>query len=1205
MGWIKDIIAPDTRKWEEFYRNRFQHDRVVRSTHGVNCTGGCSWQIHVKEGIVVWETQQLDYPLLENKLPPYEPRGCQRGISFSWYLYSPLRIKYPLIRGALVDAYRAEKQRTGDPMKAWAALQSDSGKRKAYQNARGKGGFRRTSWDEVLEIMAVANIYTAKKHGPDRVFGFSPIPAMSMISYAAGARFFQLFGGVNLSFYDWYCDLPSAMPEIWGEQTDVCESADWYNAKMIADMGACLNMTRTPDCHFFAESRHNGTKTVVFSPDFSMVSKFADQWVPLHAGSDGAFWMAVGHVLLKEFHHEQQTPYFIEYCKRYTDSPMLVVLEKQGDRYIPGRMLRANQLAEYKDIENGDWKFVSIDSQSGKLVVPKGAIGHKYDKAGGNWNMKYENSADNQPFDPLLTLLNNKDDVASTEFVEYGLDKKALRGVPVKHIDTADGKLTVTTVYDLTMAQYGVGRGLAGDYPQDYTDKDAAYTPAWQEIFTGIDAKTVLQFAREWGSTAKATEGKCMIIIGAGINHWYHANLMYRAGAMALMLSGCCGKNGGGLNHYVGQEKLAPVDSWAAIALAKDWLPGNRLQQAPLWHYINTSQYRYDGHFANYNTVPKNKLTDMHNADSIYMAVRNGWMPFFPQFKQNSLELGKEAIAQGAKDDDAIKAHVLEKLKSKQLEYSVGDPEAPENHPRVWYIWRGNAIGGSMKGMEYCLNHYLGTHHNIIAKDSPEHTKEVKWHEMAGVGKMDLVVDLNFRMDSSALYSDIVLPAASWYEKADLNSTDLHTFIHPLSQAIAPVWEAKSDWAIFRELAKATSEIAKKYLPDVQVDVTMAPLSHDTTDEITQPRLKDWYNGECEAIPGKTMHKLGVIRRDYTKIYEKYISLGEGIRSGGLGGHGNHYMCAEQYDEMLDSKHFLTEKQGDKIYPSLKDDVSVCNAILQLSTLTNGELAVRAYKNMEKKTGLALAHLAEGNRDMRLNYANLQESPKRYGNSPLWSGLINDGRAYAAFTYNIETLVPFRTLTGRQHFYLDHDMYIAYGEHLPTYKPSPKMEAYGDMKETLKAGKAKVLNVLTPHGKWHIHSTYGDNLRMMTLSRGGYPTWISETDAAELDIKDNDWVEVHNDNGVFVSRAIVSSRIPTGVCIVYHSTERTINVAKSQVRGGKKRGGGLNSFTRVHMKPNLLCGGYGQFSYHFNYWGPIACNRDTHVTITKMTKVVF
>ena len=1205
MGWIKDIIAPDTRKWEEFYRNRFQHDRIVRSTHGVNCTGGCSWQVHVKEGIVVWETQQLDYPLLENKLPPYEPRGCQRGISFSWYLYSPLRIKYPLIRGALVDAYRAEKQKHGDPMKAWEALQQDTAKRKAYQNARGKGGFRRASWDEVLEIMAVANLYTAKKYGPDRVFGFSPIPAMSMISYAAGARYFQLFGGVNLSFYDWYCDLPTAMPEIWGEQTDVCESADWYNAKMIADMGACLNMTRTPDCHFFAESRHNGTKTVVFSPDFSMVGKFADQWVPLHAGSDGAFWMAVSHVILKEFHHEQQTQYFLEYCKRYTDSPMLVVLEKQGDRYAPARMLRANQLAQYKDIENGDWKFVSVDGQTGKLVVPKGSIGHKYDKAGGQWNMKYENSTDNAPFDPLLTLIKNSDEVLQTEFVEYGLDKKALRGVPVKHIDGVDGKLAVTTVYDLMMAQYGVGRGLAGDYPQDYNDKDAAYTPAWQEIFTGIDSKTVLQFAREWANTAKVTEGKCMIIIGAGINHWYHANLMYRAGAMALMLSGCVGKNGGGLNHYVGQEKLAPVDSWAAIALAKDWLPANRLQQAPLWHYINTSQYRYDGHYSNYNTVPKNKLTDMHNADSIFMSVRNGWMPYFPQFKQNPLELAKEAVAGGAKDDEGIKQHVLEKLKSKKLEYSIGDPEAPENHPRCWYIWRGNAIGGSMKGMEYCLNHYLGTHHNIIAKDSEKHTQEVKWPDMAATGKMDLVVDLNFRMDSSALYSDIVLPAASWYEKADLNSTDLHTFIHPLSQAIAPVWEAKTDWAIFRELAKATSEMAKKYLPGEHLDVTTAPLSHDSVDEITQPRLKDWYKGECEAIPGKTMHKIGVVRRDFTKIYDKFITLGENVKTAGLGGHGNHYMCAEQYDEMVESKHFPTESQGGKTLPSLKEDVSVCNAILHLSSLTNGELSVRAYKNMEKKSGLPLAHIADGAKDVRINYGDLQAQPRRYNNSPLWSGLMNDGRAYSAFTYNIETLVPFRTLTGRQHFYLDHDMYIAYGEHLPTYKPSPKPEAFGELKETMKAGKAKVFNVLTPHGKWHIHSTYGDNLRMMTLSRGGYPTWISETDAAELDIKDNDWVEVHNDNGVFLSRAIVSSRIPKGVCIIYHSTERTINVPKSQVRGGKKRGGGLNSFTRVHLKPNFLCGGYGQFSYHFNYWGPIACNRDTHVTITKMNKVVY
>lgn len=1204
MSWIEDIISPQTRKWEEFYRNRFQHDRVVRSTHGVNCTGGCSWQIHVKDGIVVWETQQLDYPLLEGNLPPYEPRGCQRGISFSWYLYSPLRIKYPLIRSALINAFREEKKKTGDPLMAWENLQKDKKKRKAYQKARGKGGFKRIHWDEVLELIAASNIYTAKKYGPDRVVGFSPIPAMSMLSYAGGSRFLQLFGGVNLSFYDWYCDLPTAFPEIWGEQTDVCESADWYNAKMIADMGACLNMTRTPDCHFFAESRHNGTKTVVFSPDFSQICKYADQWVPLHAGSDGAFWMAVTHVILKEFYVEKPTKYFTEYVKQYTDSPYLVKLEQDGKNYIPGQLVRANEITSFKDIENGDWKFLNFDENSGNLVVPKGSSGHRWEKEGGNWNMKLENSSDDKAYDPLLSLLESKDEVLDVVFTEFGLANKSVREIPVKYIETNDGRIPVTTVFDLIMGQYGISRGLKGDYPKDYTDENAAYTPAWQEIFTGIDSNTVLQFAREWANTADKTGGKCMIIIGAGINHWYHSNLIYRAGIMALMLTGCVGKNGGGMNHYVGQEKLAPIDSWSTIAFGKDWQNAIRLQQAPLWHYINTCQYRYDGQFSKYNTVPENDWTKQHTADTIFQSVRMGWMPFYPQFKENTLELSKEAIKNGADSDEKIKKYVLDKLTSKKLEYAINDPEAPENHPRVWYIWRGNAIMGSMKGHEYALKHYLGTHSNLIATDSEDHTKEVNWRDIAPEGKMDLIVDLNFRMDSSALYSDIVLPAASWYEKADLNTTDMHSFIHPLSQAIAPVWESKTDWEIFRNITKATSDLARQHLADPQKDIVCSPIAHDTPGEISQRKIKDWYKGECEAIPGKTMHKIDIVDRDYTRLYDKFITLGTGIRENGLGAHGNHYMCEEEYDEMITSNHFPVEKFDGKILPSIKEDTSAVNAVLHLSSLTNGKLTVKAYRNAEKKTGLALADLGEGYAHVLINYADLQAQPRRYNSSPLWSGLMHEGRAYSAYTYNVERLVPWRTLTGRQHFYLDHELYIAYGENLPTYKPSPKPEVYGDLKNTLENKEALVLNCLTPHGKWHIHSTFMENLRMLTLSRGCEPCWMSEADAKAMGIKDNDWVEVYNDHGVYCTRAVVSARIPKGVCIVYHVPERTVGIPKSQVRGNK-RAGGHNSFTRIHLKPNFLAGGYGQFTYHFNYWGPIAPNRDTHVIIKKMDKVVF
>jgi nitrate reductase alpha subunit len=197
-----------------------------------------------------------------------------------------------------------------------------------------------------------------------------------------------------------------------------------------------------------------------------------------------------------------------------------------------------------------------------------------------------------------------------------------------------------------------------------------------------------------------------------------------------------------------------------------------------------------------------------------------------------------------------------------------------------------------------------------------------------------------------------------------------------------------------------------------------------------------------------------------------------------------------------------------------------------LSTLTNGKLTVRAYREAEKKTGLVLTDIGEGYEQVGITYGDLQAQPRRYNSSPLWSGLMQDGRAYSAYTYNVERLVPWRTLTGRQHFYLDHELYIAYGEHLPTYKPSPKPEAYGDLKETLQLEQAKVLNCLTPHGKWHIHSTYMENLRMLTLSRGCEPCWINEKDAADLGIKDNDWVEVYNDHGVYCTRACVSSRIP-------------------------------------------------------------------------------
>jgi nitrate reductase alpha subunit len=1200
LPWIKDESRPELRSWEQFYRNRWQHDKIVRSTHGVNCTGGCTWQIYVKDGIVTWEMQGLDYPTLEAGLPPYEPRGCQRGISYSWYLYSPLRVRYPYMRGALIDLWRDARSRHEDPVEAWRSLVENPEARTRWQRARGKGGFRRADWDAAVELIAAANIYTIKKYGPDRIAGFSPIPAMSMISYASGARMLQLMGGVALSFYDWYCDLPPASPETWGEQTDVAESADWYNSKLLAVMGSNLNMTRTPDCHFAAEARHNGSKMWVFAPDFNQVAKYADEWISINAGQDGAWWMAVNHVLLKEFHHDRPEPYFLDYTKRYTDAPFLVELQQRDGNWRAGQLLRANRVAGYEGVENGDWQFLMWDDGENRPKMPQGTVGFRWAKQKGKWNLKLEDGVDGSAIDPRLTFLGGES--VEVELDDFGEGKTTSRGVPVKRIALADGTTAlVATVYDLLMAQYGVPRGLPGEYPAGYDDEAAPYTPAWSEKYTGMGRETLIRFAREWGNTANHTGGKCSIIIGAGINHWYHNNLMYRAGIHALMFCGCVGVSGGGLNHYVGQEKLAPGESWASIAFARDWMPAVRLQNAPSWHYMHTDQWRYEREFREYHAMPANgkdqdgiDIGHGHTADVQVEATRNGWLPFYPQFDRSSIQVVKEAKAAGV---DPVK-FTVDQLKQRKLQFSVENPDAPENWPRVWFIWRGNALMSSAKGHEFFLKHYLGTHTNAIAEDlAAGSVKEVAWHENAPQGKMDLVVDLNFRMDTSALYSDIVLPAATWYEKADLNSTDMHSFIHPLSAAVPPCWESKSDWQIFRTIAKKFSELATRHFPEPVEDLVASPLAHDSPAEIAQPQMKSWMRGEIEAIPGKTMPNLKVVTRDYRNLYNEFISFGPQARANGLNAHGTSYAIDDLYDEALRDR--ATVSWDGRKYPSLFEDEQVCDTILRFASVTNGELAYRSYKNMEEKVGLPLTQLAEKNRGVRLGYKDLQAHPHRLLNSPMWSGLTENGRAYSAFTYNTECLVPWRTLTGRQHFYLDHPGYLQYGEHLPTYKPKPSAVQYADLRLSKAEGPSLMLNYLTPHGKWHIHSTYGDNHRMTTLSRGVEPFWINDRDAAEIGVEDNDWVEVHNDNGVVVTRAAVSARIPRGISIQYHSPERTYSVPKSPLRN-YRRAGGHNSLTRVRLKPNLMVGGYGQFTFHFNYWGPTGCNRDTHILVRKL-----
>ncbi|MEM0117683.1 MAG: nitrate reductase subunit alpha [Conexivisphaerales archaeon] len=1197
-GWSS--LMPRDRLWEEAYRSRWQHDKVVRSTHGVNCTGSCSWQIYVKDGIITWETQQTDYPTNGPSMPEYEPRGCPRGASFSWYVYSPLRIKYPYVRGALWRLWKqALAESAGDEVKAWKSIVEDPSKSSIYKSARGLGGFVRADAEELYRLISASLIYTIQKFGPDRIFGFTPIPAMSMVSYASGSRFISLLGGGIISFYDWYCDLPPASPEIWGEQTDVPESADWYNSSYIIMWGANLPITRTPDAHFMVEARYKGSKVVAVSPDYTDNVKFGDVWLPVRPGTDGALALAMSHVILKEFYVDRHVEYFEEYAATYTDLPFLVILDKVPgeDFYVSTNFLTASDLG--LKTQNPEWKTAVFDTVSERPAIPNGSIGFRWGEEG-KWNL--ELASDGKEIKPILTFLGKHDSVVTVAFpyFEEGSASRLLkREVPAKTLKADGREYLVTTVFDLLLASTGISRGLKGDYPTNYDDAKP-YTPAWQEAITGVKRENVIQIAREFARNAELTKGRSMIIMGSGINHWYHNDQIYRAILSLVLLTGSQGVNGGGWAHYVGQEKVRPLEGWSAVAFANDWSRPPRLQNGTSFFYFATDQWRYEYQTAKGIASPlAGRYGSLHFADYNVLAAKLGWLPFYPQFNRNPIDIAREAEEHGAKNEQQVVDFVAENLAGGKLKFSVEDPDEPSNFPRVLFVWRANLISASGKGHEYFLKHLLGTKNAVMGKELTVRPDMINVRD-APQGKLDLLIDINFRMDGTALYSDIVLPAATWYEKHDISTTDLHPFIHPFNPAIDPVWESKSDWATFTEIARVFSQMATKYLPKPVRDVVAIPLMHDTPDEIAQPRgrIQEWWTNGEKPQPAKNTQRLRVVERDYTAIYRKMVSLGPLLTQAGIGAKGIVFNVAEEYEAL---KRELGEKEIAGC-PDISDPVKVAEAIMALSGATNGSIAMKGWKTLEKKTGESLQDLVEDESGVRIRFDDLIRQPRRVLTTPVWSGIEKGGRQYTAFAVNVERKVPWRTLTGRQHFYLDHQLVREFGESLPTYRPPLMPEPFIDG-ETSPAKDEKLLKArwITPHNKWSIHTTYSDNLRMLNLFRGGPTVWLNHQDALDIGVLDNDWVEVFNRNGVMVARAVVSHRIPRGSAFSYHAQDRTVNVPSSSIT--KERGGIHNSVTQIRVKPVHMIGGYAQFSYGFNYWGPVGNQRDTFVYIRKMREV--
>ena len=1206
----------ESRDWENVYRSRWQYDKIVRSTHGVNCTGSCSWKIYVKNGLITWETQQTDYPRTRPDLPNHEPRGCPRGASYSWYIYSANRVKYPKVRKALLKLWR-EARASLSPVDAWASIVEDQAKTTSYKSKRGLGGFVRSSWDEVTDIIAAANVYTIKQYGPDRVTGFSPIPAMSMVSYAAGSRYLSLIGGVCMSFYDWYCDLPPASPMVWGEQTDVPESADWYNSNYIIAWGSNVPQTRTPDAHFFTEVRYKGAKTVSITPDYSEVAKLTDLWLNPKQGTDAALAQAMNHVIFKEFHLDKPSAYFTDYVRRYTDLPMLVMLEKAADGYQPARFLRASDLDDKLGQDNNpEWKTVAIDSKSGDLVSPLGSIGYRWGEKG-KWNIEAREGREGRDVELQLSQIDGNDavDVAFPYFggqlhdhFQHAEGKDIqYRKIPSRTLTLADGsEVRVATVYDIQAAALGIDRGLGGDNVTDsYDDASVPGTPAWQEQITGVAREKVIQVAREFADTADKTHGKSMIIVGAAMNHWYHMDMNYRGLINMLMLCGCVGQSGGGWAHYVGQEKLRPQTGWLPLAFGLDWTRPPRQMNSTSFFYNHSSQWRHEKMSVHEILSPladKGKMPE-HMLDYNIRAERGGWLPSAPQLNRNPLKICAEAKAAGMDPKD----YTLKSLQDGSLKFACEQPDNPDNFPRNLFIWRSNLLGSSGKGHEYMLKYLLGAEkHGVMNEDAGKRDglkpKEAEWVDEGAIGKIDLVTTLDFRMSSTCVYSDIVLPTATWYEKDDLNTSDMHPFIHPLSQAADPAWESKSDWEIYKVIARKFSALAEGVL-GVEQDLVTVPMLHDSPGELAQPfGGEDWKTAGEAPVPGKNCPNMLTVERDYPNIYKQFTSLGPLLEKLGNGGKGISWNTDHEVDFLGKLNHTVQEPGVSAGRPQINTAIDAAEVVLTLAPETNGHVAVKAWAALSEFTGRDHTHLATSKAHEAIRFRDIQAQPRKIISSPTWSGLEDEKVSYNAGFTNVHELIPWRTITGRQQFYQDHPWMLAFGEHVMSYRPPINTRTIDYVKGKKPNGQTEiVLNWITPHQKWGIHSTYSDNLLMLTLSRGGPIIWLSELDAKKAGIEDNDWVECFNANGALVARAVVSQRVKEGMVMMYHAQERIVNMPGSEMTG--TRGGHHNSVTRVVLKPTHMIGGYAQQAWGFNYYGTVGCNRDEFVVVRKMSKI--
>ncbi len=331
---------PNTSYTEEMYRNEFSFTYGKKEEHGfayhcVNCQGNCAWEVWSHNGVITRENQSARYPVINAKIPDFNPRGCNKGVQHSQVMYQKDRILYPMVR-------------TGE---------------------RGEGKWKRVSWDEAAEKICqnIFDTLTDPERGPDKLMVHAGTGLLTEGRRGSVLRFSTQLGANRIYPSSYLGDMFSGAAIAYGEGNVGCTWDFMYTVDTAVMWGGNPSVSRIPDAHFVWEGKYNGAKIIVITPEFNATAKSADLWIPIKAGSDNILAMSVIQTILEE------KLYKPEFMKLYTDLPMLVDVKTQ-------QMIRRTDMEHTEDKEEHHaWgeQFYCMNTTSGEPYLMPGTETHE------------------------------------------------------------------------------------------------------------------------------------------------------------------------------------------------------------------------------------------------------------------------------------------------------------------------------------------------------------------------------------------------------------------------------------------------------------------------------------------------------------------------------------------------------------------------------------------------------------------------------------------------------------------------------------------------------------------------------------------------------------------------------------------------------------------------------------------------------------